>query len=131
MQTSKRGRRDPARESRKAALSSLPSVSKLLESRALAAPRRRFGVALVTDLLREALAELRRALNEGRIGAAELRRGASATALAAAVTRAAEELLAPRPRKVVNATGIIVHTNLGRSTLSESAAPSIFLSSRP
>ena len=41
----------------------------------------------------------------------------SESAVARAVDRLARDLLDPRPRAVINATGIVVHTNLGRSLL--------------
>jgi len=114
-----RGRKAPgARES----LIRLPAVSRLLASPALAGPVRRLGKGLVTDLLRERLAELREAVKAGRLQGRELTRASSARALAAVVEAGARTLLTPRPRPVINATGIVVHTNLGRSLLSAEAA---------
>jgi L-seryl-tRNA(Ser) seleniumtransferase len=103
-------------------LKNLPAVSRLLASRPLAPLIRRYGPGLVTDLLREALEGLRSEVRSGRLQGAELRRAISHRAIAAVVAREAEDLLTPRPRPVINATGVIVHTNLGRSPLSAAAA---------
>ena len=51
------------------------------------------------------------------VGAA-LRQEVTATALAATVEAILTDLAAPSPRVVINGTGIVVHTNLGRSVLS-------------
>jgi len=104
------------------ALKNLPGVSKLLASRPLVPLIRSYGRGLVTDLLREALERLRGEIWAGRLQGAELRRATSPRAIAAEVARQADDLLAPRPRPVINATGVIVHTNLGRSLLSDAAA---------
>jgi len=106
-------------------LKKLPSVAKLLDSRPMSAPLRRFGRDLVTRLLREALEERRRAIRSGELEGKALDKAVSPSSLAANVKDAAEELLAPRPRSVINATGVVVHTNLGRSLLSEEAAAAV------
>lgn len=53
-----------------------------------------------------------------------VRQGAAAPSVrdvAAAVERSASELTRPAPRPVINATGVIIHTNLGRAPLSKAA----------
>ena len=87
---------------------SLPAVGQLLGEPALRAAIERWGRALVTDLLREAIDEVRR--------------GAAPGDWAVIVETRAAELLRPSPRVVINATGVVAHTNLGRSTLSAEAA---------
>jgi len=87
---------------------SLPAVGQLLEDPALQGAIERWGRTLVTDLLREAIDEVRR--------------GAPRADWAAVVEARATELLRPAPRTVINATGVVAHTNLGRSTLSTEAA---------
>ena len=104
------------------ALRRLPAVSKLLAGPGVRTLIRRYGRSLVTDLLRETLADLRQQVRGGHLDQAALRRVASGAAIARTVARKAEGLLAPRPRAVVNATGVVLHTNLGRSLLSERAA---------
>ena len=99
-------------------LRALPSVGRLLDDPALAAALTRWGRPLVTDLLREEIDRLRSRLQSGKApgGVPGCRE------LAGAVASRAEALLAPSPRVVINATGVVVHTNLGRSVLSEAAA---------
>jgi L-seryl-tRNA(Ser) seleniumtransferase len=103
-------------------LKKLPAVSRLLASRPVKSLVRRYGSELVTILLRERLEELRGEIRSGRLAGKALAAAASQTAIAAAAGAAAESILAPRPRAVINATGVVVHTNLGRSLLSEEAA---------
>jgi L-seryl-tRNA(Ser) seleniumtransferase len=100
------------------ALRHLPAVGKLLEDPAFSTAIDRLGRTLVADLLREAIDGARERLRAGGKGPAS----AGAAAWAGEVARAAEALLAPSPRTVINATGVIAHTNLGRSVLSPEAA---------
>jgi len=70
------------------------------------------------------------ALREGARGAVERARtaiaaggaGAAPADIAAEAARIAHALARPSPRPVVNATGVVLHTNLGRSALSPAAA---------
>jgi len=104
-----------------AALRSLPGMTRLLSARPVRALVARHGAVLVRDLLREALDRLREQVRAGDLDGARLRRAASVGALADEVARAADRILG-RPRVVINATGVVVHTNLGRSLLSDEAA---------
>ena len=71
---------------------------------------------------REWVVELvRRELDQAR---ARIRRGDGVAGLeevASLVCRRAEETMRPEPRRVINATGVIIHTNLGRAPLSRAA----------
>ena len=94
-------------------LRSLPAVDAVMRDpsgRTLAA---RHGQASATAAIREALEDLRRqVLADERPEVSEK-----------AVAETASRLLAGRGlRRVVNATGVVLHTNLGRSVLSEQAA---------
>jgi L-seryl-tRNA(Ser) seleniumtransferase len=100
-------------------------VDALLESRPFRAVIRIHGRRLATNLLREVLERRREAIREGRLDRRAIGRLVAPATLAAEVRQAAETLLAPRPRAVVNATGIVVHTNLGRSLLSPQAADAV------
>jgi L-seryl-tRNA(Ser) seleniumtransferase len=83
---------------------------------------RRHGRELVTDLVRAELAELREQVRAGDLDEPGLRAAVRPAALARRVRAALGRLLEPRPRPVINATGVIVHTNLGRSVLAPAAA---------
>jgi len=108
----------------------LPAISRLKDSRPIALLTRRFGSSLITALLREQLGRLRSAIRAGDLLGRELTRAVRPATIAAAIEREAGDLVDPRPRPVVNATGVIVHTNLGRSTLSAPAAEQIAAAAR-
>jgi L-seryl-tRNA(Ser) seleniumtransferase len=105
-------------------------VSRLLESPALAPLIERCGARLVTDLLREHLAGLRREIRAGRLRSPALESAVEERALAEALDEQATALLEPRPRPVINATGVVVHTNLGRATLAAGAAEQLAKAAR-
>lgn len=102
-----------------ALLRSLPRVDDVLAHPELAPALAEHPRAIVLDAARAAIDDARARLLAGETVAAD----------AASVARAAAGLaaIASRPslRRVVNATGIIVHTNLGRSVLSERAAAAV------
>jgi L-seryl-tRNA(Ser) seleniumtransferase len=101
---------------RAALLRQIPSVDELLNRPRLAELAQRAGRALVLEAAREALDEVRAAI---------ARQGESAAADAAAIERRIESavarLLEASLRPVINATGVILHTNLGRAPLAPSA----------
>jgi len=99
-------------------LRSLPAVGLMLDDPAFAEALARWGRALVTDLLREELERLRTGLMAGKA----VDRVPGRDELARTIGTQAEALLAPSPRIVINATGVVAHTNLGRSVLSPEAA---------
>ena len=71
----------------------------------------------VTRAVRQALENLRRDVLEGKIEELPGR-----TALCSRIAAMARQADAPSLRRVINGTGIILHTNLGRACLSEKAA---------
>ncbi len=87
-----------------AAFRALPSVQRLLEH-----PDAGAGIA---DALRAQLARLRAEIASGRL---------AAVPDDGAIVAAARAAGAPVLRRVINATGIVVHTNLGRAPLAEAA----------
>ena len=99
-----------------AAMRGLPSVDAVLNEPALADALSRLPRAAVGDAVRAEIAEARRQLRNGG-GPAATDAAALAETTAAAVALASERSL----RGVVNATGIVIHTNLGRAPLSEAA----------
>jgi L-seryl-tRNA(Ser) seleniumtransferase len=92
-------------------LRDLPSVDALAAGIRTALAPRALPDALVITLAREAVDAARSELLGGAAGA---------DALALALP-AAEQLAASRPTRVVNATGVLLHTNLGRAPMSPQA----------
>ena len=99
-------------------LSSIPSVDRLLDSASLREAAARHGRAVVVEAAREVLDEIRRAISAG-VGTDA--RAVEATALAARIVERAEAQAAPSLRPVFNLTGTVLHTNLGRASLAETA----------
>jgi len=97
------------------ALRAIPAIGSLLERAEVHAMARRYSRGFVTALVREAVEDLRREVAAGRAGAEEVAR--FATALPRRLEEAAARRLAGRLSPLLNATGVIVHTNLGRSPL--------------
>src|SRR5437879_7417011 len=100
----------------KATLRQLPSVDRLLREPAARALIEQHGHTLVADQCRQLLEELRRRVGTG-VDAGELQ---DAELLAALQTRC-QQALSSRFRCVINLTGTVIHTNLGRALLADQA----------
>ena len=98
-------------------LRKLPKVDDLLRAPELADACREYGENPVTDAIRREVEKLRRGLLAGELDALP-ERSEILHRIALGVRR--ESL--PSFRRVVNGTGIVLHTNLGRASLSEKAA---------
>jgi L-seryl-tRNA(Ser) seleniumtransferase len=103
-------------------LRQLPAVDRVLEDRQILgwADERGFGRSFLRRAANCFLDDLRSGIREGRIDAAGLEQ--SLSDLHRGVAAAAESLLRFYLRPVINATGVVVHTNLGRSPWSAAAA---------
>ncbi len=100
-------------------LRALPSIDRLLgtdEGRALVAE---YGRSLTLTALRTTLAETRHAIQNGRTPTI------TPSALAHATRQWLASLTSPTLIPVINATGVIIHTNLGRAPLSSAALTAI------
>ena len=95
-------------------LRAIPSVDRILQQPALRESLQEHGQAFVTGVVRENIAAVREAMRaEGdavsmRVGVEDIVR---------CVQSRIEELLAPSIRPVLNLTGTVLHTNLGRAPL--------------
>lgn len=98
-------------------LREIPKVDELLRSPALSQAYKGAPRGVVTEAVRAVLGDLRRGILEGRVrqlpDAADICREAA--------SRAADAAL-PSLRGVINATGVVLHTNLGRACLASRAA---------
>lgn len=105
-------------------LRSLPSIERLLERPLALRLSVAFGRERVRDLLRETTDELREEVTRGQWPVS----GASQS-LTEEVERRLEARAAqvsqPSLRRVVNATGVIIHTNLGRAPLARQAVEAL------
>lgn len=97
----------------------LPSVDELLHSPELGPLRAREGQPAVTDAVRAVLDRLRSEISAGGLDAAGV--DLALSGLASAVEPQLRQALGFSLRSVINATGVILHTNLGRAPLAESA----------
>jgi L-seryl-tRNA(Ser) seleniumtransferase len=104
-----------AMEDKGSELRKLPQVDELLRRPELADLLERTPRRVVVAAARMVLEERRRALLAGE------QPGTALAAILDDVAKRAESLTAPRLRRVINATGVVVHTNLGRSLLAEEA----------
>jgi L-seryl-tRNA(Ser) seleniumtransferase len=95
----------------------LPSVDTLLRIDAVRRMHDEHGHTLVAAEARALLEALRSEAIAGRLLSHEVQPQTLATALAARI----DVRLAPRMRAVLNLTGTVIHTNLGRSLLADSA----------
>ena len=102
-------------------LRQIPSVDELLAQPRLAALAQRVDRELLVEITRTVLAEVR-----GRIAGED---AAVVTldsfSLEERIASMVERVLASSLQAVINATGVILHTNLGRAPLSEAAAEEI------
>jgi L-seryl-tRNA(Ser) seleniumtransferase len=97
----------------------LPSVDDLLHSAAIAELSVQDGQAPVADACRAVLSRLRGEIGAGYLDSAKLRLALSE--IHAAVRQELTRTLGHSLRPVINATGVILHTNLGRAPIAQSA----------
>ncbi|CAI8038593.1 L-seryl-tRNA(Sec) selenium transferase [Geodia barretti] len=95
-------------------LRNLPSVERVLNTDTLAAAVDAHGREMVVDLAREVLDGVRKRVLAGSPAPAGHQ-------IAEAVLDLMTDLAEPSPRPVINATGVVIHTNLGRAPLSDAA----------
>jgi L-seryl-tRNA(Ser) seleniumtransferase len=97
----------------------LPSVDELIRTPSLASLAASHGPAAVTDAARTVLARLREEVATGLLDASALR--LALDGLGDAIEKHLRHALRHSLRPVINATGVILHTNLGRAPLAEVA----------
>jgi L-seryl-tRNA(Ser) seleniumtransferase len=111
----------PLAEMPRANATEIPSLDRLLNRPALAELLRRHGRSQVTATLRMHLAELRSRALAGTLEQTELSDQAIVRTLESTLTNIAR----PHLRPVFNLTGTVLHTNLGRALLPDTAVQAV------
>jgi L-seryl-tRNA(Ser) seleniumtransferase len=99
-------------------LPSVDEVMRLPAITALASEETSSWIA-ATEAARAVLARLREEIAAGRLNAAEV--DTAVSGISVAVEQQLRQAFTPSLKPVINATGVILHTNLGRAPLSEAA----------
>ena len=103
-------------------LRSLPSVGSLLESKEMSELQSLAPRSVLVAAARQAIAAARSAIRRGGRGRGE---GPGRETILRDAARRVEEAVRPAFRPVINATGIVLHTNLGRAPLAEEAVSAV------
>ena len=103
-------------EQQAALLRQVPSIDELLLRPRVAALARGVDRRYLIEIVRELLGDIRRGLASGDPSAAAI---LEPSALAEKLEAQVERLFEPSLQQVINASGVILHTNLGRAPLSE------------
>jgi len=108
-----------ARENAGELLRMLPSVDEMLREGRIAAMAERDSRTVVTEAVRAALQNLRDSILEGHLNASQVELAVSA--LPEVVERFVRQAMRTSLLPVINATGVILHTNLGRAPIANAA----------
>ena len=109
----------------KALLKQIPKVDELLQQAQVAALRRELAPVVVTELVRSRLETLRKEILSGACG--EL---PPTELLCREICDAAANAARPSLRPVINGSGVVLHTNLGRACLSQPAVEAVCAAAR-
>ena len=104
----------------------LPAVHEVLQALPLRAVAADHAHEVLTAAVRDELAELRDRMAQGE----PIDGQADADAVAGRVVERLGRELRPKLRPVINATGIVLHTNLGRAPIAEEAARAAYEAAR-
>lgn len=106
-------------------LKRLPSVDELLRRPEIAALTEKYPRATVVDTVRKVLQERRKHLLETGFTEEEVSRVLALETITGDVVSIVTTTGQPRLRRIINATGVVLHTNLGRAPLAEGALAAI------
>src|SRR5262245_18079922 len=104
----------------------LPSVNAVLDIPAIQALQPRHEHDLVVAAIGQELDDVRQRLNQGD----NIDDLADAQAISERVISRLDRELRPKLRRVINATGIVLHTNLGRAPVADEAARAAYEAAR-
>src|SRR3990172_7705516 len=106
---------------KKELLRALPSVDELLREARLRDARGSLSLEVLTDSVRDALVEARKGILSGELKAVKI------DGLVTDALRRVEGAVRPLLKRVVNASGTILHTNIGRAVLCDEAVEAVRL----
>lgn len=115
-------RSSPESEAQKEILRRIPSVDRVLDHSLVQPLLKEFHRSLVTEKLREMIDRLRTGILNSLPGFEE---GLDPTQIAQGLVRELNSWKRSRPQRVVNATGVVLHTNLGRALLADDAVDDV------
>ncbi len=101
-------------------LRKIPKVDAVIDNPGFRSLQARFPESVLKEVLREYLDCLRSEIKANRTGSVP-----AVDEIVREVARRAQALVEPGLKRVINATGVIIHTNLGRSTLAKEAVEAI------
>jgi L-seryl-tRNA(Ser) seleniumtransferase len=101
----------------------IPGVDRVLNEQAIQALSERCGAPVLTGMIRQAIDRVRGMMRDGEV--VDASREALIKWIVGDVQIQLADSLAPNLRRVVNATGVILHTNLGRAPLPDVAVKHI------
>ncbi len=104
-------------------LRALPAIDRVLREEVLQSLESRLPQEVLTAAAQQAVADLRRQLLDGEAVPAE--RSLQPEQVAMVAAGLCQPYLKPSLRKVINATGTLLHTNLGRAPLAQEALQAI------
>ena len=104
----------------------LPSVNEVLASDSLQALFGEHAHELIVAAVRDDLAQLRERIRQGQAADGQ----GTIASIASGVADRLGQQMRPKLRSVINATGIVLHTNLGRAPMAEEAAKAAYEAAR-
>lgn len=106
-------------EDKQSGLRRLPAVSRVLQDERVQEAIAEHGRELIVDCVRETLDRLRERLKEGGTAPTDL------SLVVQEALQAVERWRTPTLRRVINATGVVLHTGLGRAVLAKAACRAV------
>lgn len=103
-------------------LRQLPSVDQLLRNRKFIDLGEEFEHSLFIEAIRNVLQELREEVLAGEVDEENFRDYFSIENIFRGVSEKLHKIYSPNLREVINGTGVVIHTNLGRAPIAESIA---------
>ncbi|MGI6104610.1 MAG: L-seryl-tRNA(Sec) selenium transferase [Raoultibacter sp.] len=105
--------------SRNDALRAIPSVEEVLKALDNDPLIEQLPRSIITDCVRKTIEDTRKSILEGKTNSSSCKQ------ISETARNAARSLILPSLKKVINVSGIIIHTNLGRSNLADEALEAV------